>query len=221
MFDPRSGALVVQQLPLGRLGLMEKWPKLGKLQDEVASLDKRRQEAESAVVAAKDAVPRAKELDATSVAKALRSGKAMPEAKAEAKAQAALDSAERTLAAFTKATADAAQDLEQFKAKHRDELLADLTASRRENASEMARLAPELSSRYARDFELADLIKKLAPPATPAESDLPARSTTTFIGVESMQTVAGVPRGTVEQVLTHLASLEQFATVVGDGESAA
>jgi hypothetical protein len=36
-----------------------------------------------------------------------------------------------------------------------------------------------------------------------------------------MQTVAGVPRGTVEQVLNHLASLEQSVRVDGDGESAA
>jgi len=42
-----------------------------------------------------------------------------------------------------------------------------------EKRRQMARLAPELSGRYARDFDLADLIKKLtlSPPAM--ESDLP------------------------------------------------
>jgi hypothetical protein len=99
------------------------------------------------------------------------------------------------------------RELEALKAKHRAALLADFTATRRENAAEMARLAPELSSRYGQDFALADIVKKLTPPPEAVESFDAPRNTTTVIGIQTMETVAGVPRGTIEQVLGHLAGL--------------
>jgi hypothetical protein len=72
---------------------------------------------------------------------------------------------------------------------------------------QMARLTPELSGRYARDFDLGDLIRELTPTPSAVESDAPAGNTTTVIGVQIRQTIAGVPRGTVEHVLAELANL--------------
>jgi hypothetical protein len=72
---------------------------------------------------------------------------------------------------------------------------------------QMARLTPELSGRYARDFDLGDLIRELTPTPSAVESDAPAGNTTTVIGVQIRQTIAGVPRGTVEHVLVELANL--------------
>jgi peptide subunit release factor RF-3 len=72
---------------------------------------------------------------------------------------------------------------------------------------QMARLTPELSGHYVRDFDLGDLIKELTPPPSAVESDAPAGNTTTVIGVQIRQTIAGVTRGTVEHVLAELANL--------------
>ncbi len=195
-------------MPLAPYGLADRYPKLARLQDEVFGLEKRRIAAESAVTTARNSIEQAKDRDAEAAAKALRSGKDMPKPRHAEEAQAAREGAERALAALTKATADAAQELEAFKAKHRASLLADYMAARRENAAEMARLAPELSSRYGQDFALADIVAKLTPPPEAVEFSGPARSTTSVIaGVQTLQSVAGVPRGTVEQVLSHLGAL--------------
>ena len=207
MFDYRSGRLAIEGVPLAAYGLAAKYPKLAKLQTEVFTLEKRRIAAEADVERARNSIQQAKDRDAEAAAKALRSGKDMPKPQHEEEARAALEGAERTLAALTKATGDAAQELEAFKAKHRGALLADFTAARRENAEAMARLAPELSSRYGRDFALADVVKKLTLPPEAVESFDAPRNTTTVIGVQTMQTVAGVPRGTIEQVLGHLGGL--------------
>jgi hypothetical protein len=207
VFDYRSGRLAIEAVPLVAYGLAAKYPKLAKLQDEVFGLEKRRIAGEVAMTMARNSIGQAKERDAEAAARALRNGKEMPPPKHEEEAKAALEGAERTLAALTKATADAAQELEAFKAKHRASLLADYMAARRENAAEMARLAPELSSRYGRDFALADIVKKLTPPPEAVESFDAPRNTTSVIGIQTMETVAGVPRGTVEQVLGHLGGL--------------
>ena len=87
----------------------------------------------------------------------------------------------------------------------------------------MAHLAPELSSRYGRDFALVDIVEKLTPPPEAVESFDAPRNTTSVIGVATMETtVAGVPRGTVEQVLGHLGGLEhQFEEPMGGSDEAA
>jgi hypothetical protein len=222
VFDHRSGRLAIEGVPLAPYGLAAKSPKLAKLQDEVFGLEKRRIAAEAAVTAARDFIPQARDRDAEAAARALRSGKDMPAPRHEGEARAALEDAERTLAALTKATADAAQELEAAKATHRASLLADFAAARRENAEAMARLAPELSSRYGRDFALADIVAKMTPPPEAVEFWGPARNTTTVIGVQTMETVAGVPRGTVEQVLGHLGGLvREFEEPVPVGGSEA
>ena len=207
MFDYRSGRLAIEGVPLAAYGLAAKYPKLAKLQTEVFTLEKRRIAAEADVERARNSIQQAKDRDAEAAARALRNSKDMPSPKHEAEAKAALEGAERTLAALTKATADAAQELEAAKAKHRAALLADFAAARRENAAEMARLAPELSSRYGRDFALADIVAKMTPPPEAVEFWGPARNTTTVVGVQTMESVAGVPRGTVEAVLGHLGGL--------------
>jgi hypothetical protein len=131
----------------------------------------------------------------------------MPKPKHAAEVQEAHEDAERRLAALTKATADAARELEELKAKQRGALLEDFAAARRENAQAMSRLAPELSARYAQDFALASIVAKLTPPPEAVEFSGPARSTTSVIGVQTLETVAGVPRGTIEAVLGHLGGL--------------
>jgi hypothetical protein len=86
----------------------------------------------------------------------------------------------------------------------------------------MAHLAPELSSRYGRDFALVDIVEKLTPPPEAVESFDAPRNTTTVIGIQTMETVAGVPRGTVEQVLGHLGGLvREFDEPVGGSDEAA
>ena len=222
MFDYRSGRLAVEGVPLAAYGLESRYPKLARLQAEVFGLEKQRASAEAAVATARNGLPQARERDAEAAAKAIRKGLAMPKPKRAAEVQEAHEDAERRLAALTKATADAARELEELKAEQRSALLADFMTARRENAAEMARLAPELSSRYGRDFALADIVAKMTPPPEAVEFWGPARNTTTVIGVQTMETVAGVPRGTVEQVLGHLGGLvREFEEPVPVGGSEA
>jgi hypothetical protein len=69
---------------------------------------------------------------------------------------------------------------------------------------------------------LADIVAKMTPPPEAVEFWGPARNTTTVIGVQTMETVAGVPRGTVEQVLGHLGGLvREFEEPMGRSDEAA
>ena len=198
-------------IDLKRYGLANRWPKLAKLQAEIASLERRGGEVEGEVMAARNAIPAARDKDAEAAAKALRSGKGMPPAKHEAEALAALEGAERTLVALTKAVQDAQSDLARLMASHREKILAAVIDVLRDNGHELAHHAREASRRYAFHMDAHYDIKALAPPAPPNENAPAARNSFTVMGIHTTRSV-GPARGHVEEMLAYLAGLEgQYA----------
>ena len=197
-------------LDLKRYGIADEFPKLARLEAEVADLERRRAEAEAAVFVARNAISGAREKDEQAAAQALRGGKAMPEAKHEAKAQAALEDAERTLTAYQKAVEGATSELAAFTAEHRTEIARAIVAALRDKAARLRELTAEAAPLYATIEDSKYDLKNLTPPP-PVDHDAPARDSFTVIGPVTSQ--AGAPqRGTVEEVLAHLASLEaQFS----------
>ena len=220
MFDPRSGELRYDRLPLQQYDLAQRWRALAEREDKLAELDRDRQRAERAVRMAEEAIRHATEQDAEAASAAILAGKPVGKPTHQAKAEAEHAEAVRMREAYTRAVQRAAEELYGYRAEHAAELYADFVAARRENAAQMARLAPELASRYAQDFALADVVRKLTPPEPAREDSDPPRNTTTVIApVATLQTVAGVPRGSVEQVLSHLGGLvHEFEEPVEDAQ---
>jgi small-conductance mechanosensitive channel len=197
-------------MELTRYGLADKWPRLRELSEEVASLEQRRAEAESGVIGTRNAIPAAKDKDTQAAAKALRDGKAMPDAKHEAKAQAAFEDAQRTLAAYTKALESARVDLATFTAKHRAELRADILRALRERAQRLAEHTREAAQLYGTLEDSRHDLRNLAPPPPAPDENAPAQPvSTTLLGHWTLSSTAGAPaRGDVEEILGYLASLE-------------
>jgi small-conductance mechanosensitive channel len=194
-------------LDLERYGLEESWPKLRKLQEEVASLEKRRGEAEAAVYAARNAIPSAQEQDTEAAAKAIRAGKSMPATKHEAKARAALEDAERNLTAYHKAVASAQSDLARFTAAHAEELRDAMLDALDDKARELARVAREAAVLYGQLEDAKYDLKQFAPPPAPPDENAPAQKLSTSVISVGTQRSVGPARGDVEQMLGYLASL--------------
>ena len=195
---------------LKRYGIADKWPKLAALQQEVSDLERARGEAEGAVFAARSAIPAAKEKDAQAAAQALRSGKAMPEAKHEAKAQAALEDAERTAAAYAKAVESATSELAVFTAEHRAEIAGAIVAALRDKAQRLRELATEAAPLFALISDSRYDLKNLTPPPPVDENAPGAKSSVTVIGPVGTQSDPN--RGDVEATLAYLATLEERFT---------
>ena len=100
-------------IDLSRYCIADKWPRLAKLQEEVANLEERRADVERGVMAARNAIPEARDKDAEDASQAIRAGKAIPQPKHEADAVAALEGAERTLTALARAVQGAQADLNE------------------------------------------------------------------------------------------------------------
>ena len=194
-------------LDLNKYGIAERWPRLRRLEEEVAELERRRGEAEGEVAAARNAIQAARERDAEAAGKAARAGKALPKPEHEARAQAALEDAERNLEAYQRAVVEAQGDLAAFIARHRAELHADTLSALRDKAQRLGELMREAAPLYATIADSRYDLKTLAPPTPPDENAPAVRNSFELIGV--LSTHGGGPnRGDVEQTFAHLASLE-------------
>ena len=194
-------------IDLTRYGIADKWPKLAKLQREIADLEKRRGEAEGAVVAARNAIPAARDKDAEAASVAIRAGRDMPRPKHEADAVAALEDAERTLTALAKAVQSAQADLNNYLGQHREAIYGALVEAVRNSDAELAHHAREAARLYAFREDAHYDLKALAPPPAPPDENAPAqRLSTTVIGLKTTRSM-GPDRGTIEQALGHLAGL--------------
>ena len=190
---------------LERYGIADKWPKLNAMRQEIADLEARRGEAEAAVVAAREAIRAAQEQDAEAAAKAIRAGKSVPDAKHERKALAALEDAQRSLAAYTRAAADAQSDLARFTAKHRAEIRADILGALRDKAQRLNEHATEAAQLYATIADSQYDLKELTPPPP---SEEPAGSGQNMVSIVSVTRQSfGPNRGDVEGALSYLAGL--------------
>ena len=209
------GELAVDVFPLERFGLAEGYPKLTKLQREVAGLDARRLEAEIGLAALRQAVAAARESDSEAAGSALREGKDMPSfaARHEAEAQKEVEGAERTVEALEKATSAAAQDLAAEQSKHSAALARGLTRARSEAAQRVSEQASSLLADLTLFYDTTATAKKFAV-NPPVDENAPARD---IFMVAQASRPQGPQRGDVEQILAYLAGLA--ASVPSEAES--
>jgi len=207
------GELAVDVFPLERFGLAEGYPKLTKLQREVAGLDARRLEAERALVALRQAVAAAREKDSEAAGSALREGKDMPRPRHEAEAKREVEGAERTVEALEKATSAAAQDLAAEQSKHSAALARGLTRARSEAAQRVSEQASSLLADLTLFYDTTATAKKFAV-NPPVDENAPARD---IFMVAQASRPQGPQRGDVEQILAYLAGLA--ASVPSEAES--
>ncbi len=199
------GQLAVDMFPVQQFGLAERYPKLTRLQTEVADLDARRLEAERDLVALRQGVGAAREKDAEAAAKAIRAGKDMLEGKHEVAAEAKVREAERRLKALEGATAAAAQDLAAEQRGHAHALTDDLAKARAQTAKRVSEQAASLLGDYATFVDSAGVMKRFAPPPPSPDESRPAQKTT-FV-VAAPRATPGLSRGDIEAVLSHLSRL--------------
>jgi hypothetical protein len=190
---------------LERYGIADKWPKLNAMRQEIADLEARRGEAEAAVVAARDAIRAAQERDTEAASKAIRAGKSVPDAKHERKALAALEDAQRSLAAYTRAATDAQADLARFTAKHRAEIRADILGALRDKARRLNEHATEAAQLYATIADSHYDLKHLTPPPASEEPSGTGQNMVSIINITRQS--FGPNRGEIEGALSYLASL--------------
>lgn len=195
----------IQQLR--QLDLESKWPRLARLQTEIAGLEKRSREAEVEVMRLRAELGPAREKDLDAEAKAIRAGKDSPEAKHEAEVKAKLERAERDSAVMSRALQAAREDLGHFLAKHQGELYRDVLAARAEIGAKVAESARAALAEYARYEDLHYVLKNLTPPPPSREGEPVQRLTQSFIGGGVQTTQRGPDRGEVEAMLQHLISL--------------
>ena len=190
---------------LGRYGIADKWPKLNAMRQEIANLEQRRGEAEAAVVAAREAIRAAQEQDAEAASKAIRAGRSVPDAKHERKSLAALEDAQRDLAAYTRAAADAQTDLARFTAKHRAAIRVDILGALREKARRLNEHATEAAQLYATIADSHYDLRDLTPPPPSEEASGTGQNMVSIISVTRQS--FGPNRGDVEGALSYLAGL--------------
>ena len=171
---------------LDRYGIADRWPKLTAMRQEIAALEQRRGEAEAA-------------------SKAIRAGKSVPDAKHERRAASALEDAQRNLATYTRAAADAQADLARFTAKHRAELRADILGALRDKAQRLHEHATEAAQLYATIADSHYDLKDLTPPPPSNEASGPGQNMVSIINVTRQS--FGPNRGDVEGALSYLAGL--------------
>jgi hypothetical protein len=195
--------------PLELLGLAKKWRKLARLQNEVADLQARYQEAQQEAHVLAGGIQAAREQDLEAEVRATRAGKEAPTPHHEREAKAKLEGAERNRDVLERAVASATQDLAAFKAKHAAELYADIVAARQSVAARLSEPALQLLRDFDLYMELGYVEKNHAPPPPPADELAPGGNSFTVLGQLTTQRTSGPERGTVESVLRYLASLAQ------------
>jgi hypothetical protein len=189
-------------------GIADKWPKLRKLQKEVADLEQRRDEAEREVMFARNGIPAARDKDAEAASVAIRIGRPMPQPKHEAEALAALEGAERTSAALSRAVQSARADLNEYMAQHSGEIRASVVEALRDKAHQLARHAREAAVLFGQIEDSRYDLKALAPPPAPPDENAPAQRLSTSVIAIGTARSTGPARGDVEQMLGYLAGLE-------------
>ncbi len=195
----------IQQLRA--LGLEKRWPRLARLQTEIAGLEKRNREAEVEVHRLRAELGPAREKDLNAEAKAIRAGKEPPDSKHEPDVQRKLERAERDSAVMGRALQAAQTDLGTFLAQHQAELYRDVQAARSQIGARVAEAARAALVDYVRYEDLLYVLKGLQPPAAPVESDAPPQRLTNVIIGPVATHRTGPDRGEVEQILTYLVSL--------------
>jgi hypothetical protein len=214
----RFGLISFEAVSLERFGLERKWRKLATLQNEVAGLIQRYQEAAQKVAELEQGRQSARDRDLDAHAQAIRAGEEAPEPAHEAALDDELVVAVRTRDALQRATEGAVADVTAYRLEHAAKLQADIEAALSTKAQELARHAQEAAALYA-EFEDGKLeAKRLIPPQGAPENVGEPQNSSVLIGPMSTRTLAGPNRGDVEAVLSYLASLGQPATVVGGVE---
>ncbi len=201
----------MSNLNLKKYGIADKLPKLTKLQKELSGLEQHKAKAERQVTVWQQQVLHARDKDAVAASLAIRAGKEMPEPENEREALSALDAAERTLAATSKAVEAVRSEAAQFVSENREEIRSALLASLRDSAARLREHAMAAASIYGVLDDAHYVLKReLATPASlaPVENDEPARSTYSVIGAVHIQN-SDPPSGIVLQHLEFLASLEE------------
>ena len=202
----------IQQLQA--LGLESKWPRLARLQSEIAGLEQRNREVDVEANRLRAALGPARERDLDLEAKAVRAGGKVPEPKSEREVRTKLERAERDLAVMGRALQAAQTDLGTFLAQHQGALYEDVAQARAEIAAKVAESARVALADYVRYEDLFYTAKALQPPPQPVDSNAPAqRLTQAFIGIHTTRS-SGPARGDVEEALRYLVSL---ATGPGQG----
>lgn len=192
---------------LKQLGLSERWPKLKKHLEEVASLDNRVRESESQVQKLRAALPHAEQKDLDNAAAAVRDGKDVPHATNTDSAKRQLEAAERTKNIMARAAESARQDLNSFMAQHQQQLFEDVAQARAEIAREAAGAARTALGAFSKWSDIHYLLRDLAPPPEAPDYNKPAaRLTQTVMGIHTTQS-SGPARGDIEGALQHVISL--------------
>lgn len=197
----------LQQLKL--LGLEKRWPKLARLQGEIAGLEKRNREADTEVNRLRAELGPAREKDLDLEAKAVRSGGKVPELKNEREVQTKLERATRDAAVMGRALQAAQADLGTFLAEHQGALYEDVAQARAEIGRKVAESARAAIADYVRYEDLHYVLKSLQPPPAQPDFNAPAeRLTTVIAGVKTTRS-GGPDRGVIENALHYLMSLAE------------
>ncbi len=187
----------MQQIPPE---VLQRWPRLRELEEEVAELTRRHQDAQAEAQGLENQLETARRADLDREAKAVRSGKNPPKPKHEPPIQSKLDTARRNAEVYRRALEAAQSDLGAFRAEHSGALFADLEHFRGEIARDFAKHAQRAMQGFGRYSDLAYLLKNLEPPV-----DDPGPRFFPVIGVHT--TKSGPDRGEIEQVLSYLIGL--------------
>ena len=195
----------IQQLQA--LGLESKWPRLARLQGEIAGLEKRNREAEGQVQQLQAELVPARNRDLDAEARAVRSGRKSPEPTHEPDIQRKLERATRDRDVMQRALEAARTDYGAFLSKHRSELFADVAEARAEIAASVSEAAREALRGFGKWSDMHYTLKSLQPPVEPADSTAPAQNISVVLGVGTARS-SGPDRGEIEQALRYLVSLD-------------
>lgn len=189
-------------IPLEQLGLQKKWPRLAKLQEEVADLAHQAESAHAEVQRLEAALSVARNEDVAAQAQALRGGKAAPKSSREDKANRELEAARRDAAVFQRAAEDAQTELAEYRGKHGTALYHDVVQAvqglLRQGAEHIKVAAPFYSQAWDAKYFLKDLA-----PAPTIDETTAARSGAIVIGIQTRAQL-GRSRGEYEQMLQEL-----------------
>ncbi len=193
------------QVDLQGLGLASKWPRLLKLQADRHDFRRRLEKSAQQVNVLDNHVARARAADIAAAA-AVRQGRKPPAATHEAKAKQDLEDVRRERDVLSGVVQAVEEEYGNYLAQWQGELFRDVLQARHAVALRVAEHARAALSEYARWADLAKTVRDLTP-NVPVDEGAPAqRLTQVVIGVHAAQP-SGISRGTVEQVLGHLADL--------------
>ncbi len=207
----------MQEVPLRALNLDARWPKLAKLQADLAEFQQRQQKAAAKVATLTAQLPQARGMDIAAEAKAARETKEPPEPIHEPKAQRELDRAVRDRDVSAQVVQGLHEELGAFMAEHQPAIFADVVGAQNKLAAEVAEHARAALGAYSRHEDLSYVVRKLRP-AAPTPENLPVQRLTQVVAGIQTSRSSGPARGHVEEILSYLASL---ADTVERGKGAA